>query len=127
MLGISSATSQWTEDVLERLKADMASFEEIGAREADASRQVASVAITDVYDAVLQSLAQNPELQQLVQQQGIGLTSSVVEEVRQRTVGGDLMVDRIARRILRLKPTEPAPPHVKAAARSEDLVKKPEN
>jgi hypothetical protein len=45
--------------------------------------------------------AQNPEVQELVQTQSIGLAEEVVEEVRERTVSADNFVEGIVRAVLR--------------------------
>ena len=62
-------------------------------------------------DTYISYLNANPgSVQNLVQGQSLTLASQMRDEVRERTVTGDSVVDTIVRNILRLKPREELPP-----------------
>lgn len=62
-------------------------------------------------DIYIDYLNEHPaEVQTLVQGQSLSLAGQVRDEVRERTVTGDAVVDAIVRSILRLKPREDLPP-----------------
>ncbi len=65
-----------------------------------------------IVDEFINQLAENPELQDLVTQQGLSLASEARDEVRERTVSADNLVEALARRILRRMPRAelPGPP-----------------
>lgn len=72
-------------------------------------------------DAYISYLNANPgSVQNLVQGQSLTLASQMRDEVRERTVTGDSVVDTIVRNILRLKPREDlAPPDPEIRRRAE--------
>lgn len=93
------------EDSLARWIAD-------GRRQEQPSRDLARRTYTEVLDEFIDRLAENPELQDLITQQSIGVASEVRDEVRERTVTGDSLVEGLVRRILRRSPRKelPGPP-----------------
>lgn len=99
----AEAVSQHVHDEIERWVA-------IGQAEEQRSRAVARIAVPEVIDEVLEMLADNPELQDLIQQQSVGLAGEVVDSVREVTVTADSVVEAIARRILGRKPRRQLPP-----------------
>lgn len=66
----------------------------------------------EIIDEFIEDLADNEELQDLVAQQSLSMVSEVRDEVRERTVTGDNVLEGIVRRMLRRTPrTElPVPP-----------------
>jgi hypothetical protein len=79
---------------------------EIGRREEIRSRTMARQAIIGSVDEFIAHLSHNPELQEVVQQQSVGLASELIDEVRERTVTVDTLVERFARSFFRLPPRE---------------------
>ncbi len=77
-------------------------------------------------DIYIDYLNEHPtEVQTLVQGQSLSLAGQIRDEVRERTVTGDSVVDAIVRSILRLKPREelpPPPPEVQRRAESGKLA-----
>jgi len=76
------------------------------------SRELAKMTYQQIVDEFIDHLAENPELQQLITQQSIGLASEARDEVRERTVTADNLMEGIVRRILRRTPRAelPSPP-----------------
>jgi hypothetical protein len=81
----------------------------------------------EIVDEFITKLADNPELQELVAQQSISLAAGVRDEVRERTVTSDNVLEDIARRILRRQPrpelAEPPPEVQRWAGISPDDVR----
>jgi len=65
---------------------------------------------TQAMDEAINTLAHSPALVELVQTQSSSLAGVVVEEVRERAVSADILVERLARRILRRPPRAQLPP-----------------
>jgi len=107
LLGVNDITRNWTEGLLDRLLIDMDRLQEIGKQEAEASRALGQTAASETLDAFLHRLAENPEVQELVQYQTTSLTSEVVEEIRERTVSADNLLEALVRRLLRQPPRLP--------------------
>jgi hypothetical protein len=62
-------------------------------------------------DVYIEYLNEHPaQVQTLLQGQSMGLASQVRDEIRERTVTADSLVDTIVRNLLRLKPREELPP-----------------
>lgn len=72
----------------------------VGLSQEPHARILANYAITDVVDELISQLAENPELEALVQQQSVGLASEIVDGVRTQTVTADALVERSVRKIL---------------------------
>jgi hypothetical protein len=106
LLGITGFTRSWMEGVSERMQTDMDHLQEIGEAEVQSSRALGMAALKDIYDDIIDLLADSPELRDLVATQTTGLTTEVIGEIRERTVSSDTMIDAVVRRILR-RPTEP--------------------
>lgn len=81
----------------------------IGQAEEQRSRAIARTAVPEIVDEVLESLADNPELQDLIQQQSVGLAGEVVDSVREVTVTADAVMEGIVRRLLRRRPRNQLP------------------
>ncbi|MCU0488444.1 MAG: hypothetical protein MUE67_05795 [Anaerolineales bacterium] len=114
-LGVSDFTRNWLNGASERLKTDLERLEEIGRSESAPSRALGQAAVMESFDRFLQRLAENPEVQELVQTQTSGLTTEFVDEIRERTVSADTFVEAFLRRLLKqpIRPPqkmEPTPP-----------------
>ena len=71
---------------------------ELGRLEAQRGRVLARGAVTETVDEVLEYLAGSPEIRDLVQQQGVSLTTEVVDELRRRVASADRRLDSVLRR-----------------------------
>lgn len=73
------------------------------------SRALARMTYNEIVDDFINHLAENPEVQALVTKQSLGLASEVRDEVRERTVTADNVVESLVRRILRREPRTALP------------------
>ena len=92
---------------------------ERGRREDPATRRLARQALDQTIEELIDFLAENEEITDLIQQQSIGMAGEVVEDMRTRTVAADNVLERFARNFLRRDPREvlpPPPPEVQAQA-----------
>ena len=64
-------------------------------------RRMARQASVGVMDELLDYMARNPEVRQLIEQQATSMAGVAVDEVRGRTVTADLWIERLAHRVLR--------------------------
>jgi uncharacterized RDD family membrane protein YckC len=90
-----------------RLDALAARGEEVVARwaargqaEEARSRALLQTTMVETVDASLDHVAQNPQIQELVESQSAGLGQEVMEELRERAVTGDMLVERAVGRVL---------------------------
>jgi hypothetical protein len=85
---------------------------EIGRKEEKLSRELTNRAFTEQVDRSIDYLTSNPEVQELVQSQSVGLIGEIVEETRERTVSADYFIEAWARTILRrpMRSNLPEPP-----------------
>lgn len=85
---------------------------ELGRTQEPGARRIARKTFQEVIDEFIGHLAENKELADLVQNQGMGLASEAVDEFRSRTVSADAIAENIVRRILRRPPRQelPQPP-----------------
>jgi hypothetical protein len=89
---------------------------ELGRQIEPQSRLLATKTYEEVVDEFIARLADNPEVKALVAQQSLSLAAGVRDEVRERTVTSDNVLEDIARRILRRQPRpelEEPPPEVR--------------
>lgn len=86
------------------------------------SRRLVQTAAKDSFSDSMEQLGQAPALQSLVRKQSAGLTQDALDEVRVRTVSGDLVLEGFMRSLLRRKPrrTLPPPPTARASYRPEE-------
>jgi len=92
---------------------------ETGRTEEPQSRALTDAALRGTVDSSIDYLADNKQIQELVTMQSAGLATELVEEVRERTVTVDNLVEDIVRTMLRqpLRKELPEPPQqVKAQA-----------
>ncbi|MCA9873855.1 MAG: hypothetical protein KC441_09375, partial [Anaerolineales bacterium] len=73
----------------ERGQAEIVRWIQRGQMEEPISRELARLAFGETVDEFIEHLAENNEVQELVQQQSMGLASEVVDQVRQRTFTAD--------------------------------------
>jgi hypothetical protein len=64
------------------------------------SRRMAREAAARVVDELLDYMAQNPEVRELIEQQSLNMAETAVDEVRDRTATADMWIERIARSLL---------------------------
>jgi hypothetical protein len=83
-----------------------------GRNEEPPSRQLASRTYVELLNEFIDRLAENPELQSVITGQSIGVASDLRDEVRERTVTADNLMEGLLRRILRRTPRAelPEPP-----------------
>jgi hypothetical protein len=91
------------EDVVER-------WAERGRTEEAYSRRLFLTAVEGAFGSSMDQLAEAPQLQNLVRKQSAGLSQEMMDEVRERTVSGDLVVEHFARSLLRRAPRRTLPP-----------------
>lgn len=116
--------SRQVDRLVARGEAEVMRWVERGRQESEQSRKLVETAVSSTIEQSIETLATNPEVQELVQKQSTGLANEVLEEVRERTVSADNFLEGVIRRILRRTPREqlPAPPPEvieRAAARSQ--------
>lgn len=90
--------------LVNRGEAQVSQWIDVGREEEKRSRQLVQVALNETLDTSIEYLADNAEIQELIQSQGTGLANEIVEEIRERTVSADTLVENILRSLLRLKP-----------------------
>jgi hypothetical protein len=83
-----------------------------GRLEEQTGRLLARETATEVVDELLAYLAHKPEVRQLVQQQAVGRTEELVDQLRQRTAATDERLARLAGGILGRSSSSPSPPPV---------------
>jgi len=84
----------------------------IGRQVEPRGRRLATFTYEEIVSEFINRLAENPEVRALVAQQSISLAAGMRDEVRERTVTSDNVLEDIARRILRREPRSelPQPP-----------------
>ncbi|MFN2142777.1 MAG: hypothetical protein ACK2U5_19990, partial [Candidatus Promineifilaceae bacterium] len=99
----------------ERGQGSLSHWVDLGRQIEPRSRLLATKTYEEIVDEFIQRLADNPEVKALVAQQSLSLAAGVRDEVRERTVTSDNVLEDIARRILRRQPRpelESPPPEV---------------
>ena len=103
---------------------------DIGRKVEPRGRLLATKTYEEIVDEFINRLAENPEVKELVAEQSIGLAAGMRDEVRERTVTSDNVLEDIARRILRREPrpelAQPPPQVQRWAGVSIDDVKERE-
>jgi hypothetical protein len=94
----------------ERGQQEILRWIERGQAEEPFSRQLATLAYAEIVAEFISQLAENREVQELVQQQGVGLAGEVVDQVRERSFTADTVVERLARALTRRPPRLTPPP-----------------
>ena len=83
---------------------------ERGRVEEPQGRLMAREALIKTIDEVINQLAENPEIRELVTTQSVGMAGEMVDGVRSRTVTADTLLERVARGLLNRPPREQLPP-----------------
>lgn len=96
-------------DLARRGEAEVQRLVELGRAEELHSRQLVKTAARVSVDTSLHQVATNPEIREMVQQHSTSLANEMVEEVRERAVSADTLVERIARSLLGRTPREQLP------------------
>jgi hypothetical protein len=82
-----------------------------GRMEEQQSQDMTQEAMVSVIDELLDYMARNPEVRELIEQQGMSMADSAVGEVRERTETADMWIERVARGLLHRPASEnPAQP-----------------
>jgi hypothetical protein len=97
------------DDLVKRGEAVTDRWIQRGQVEESYSRRLVITATQDTFDSSMEQLGQAPELQNLVKMQSAGLSQEVLDEVRSRTVSGDLVAEGLVRRVLRRTPRRQLP------------------
>jgi hypothetical protein len=107
ILGVTDFTRNWMEGFIERVQSDMEELEMIGKSEASPSRALGAVAINDIYNEVINLLSESPELRELVTTQTTSLTTEAIQEIRERTVSTDTLIDAMVKKLLKRQQLPP--------------------
>jgi hypothetical protein len=81
----------------------------VGRSEYEQSRRMAQLAYEDSFEEAVDSLATNPEVQNLIQSQGMGMAEEIINEVRERAISADNFFEGIFRDFFRRKPRSQIP------------------
>jgi hypothetical protein len=100
------------ENMAEHGQDSLARWIAIGRQVEPRGRRLATFTYEEIVSEFINRLAENPEVRALVAQQSISLAAGMRDEVRERTVTSDNVLEDIARRILRREPRTalPQPP-----------------
>ena len=97
---------------------------EMGRAEEAHSRALAQTTVSQMMASSLSDLEENPHvhgfIQEVVQEQSLGMVDEIIEETRERAITGDILLERFVRSILRRAPRDtlpPPPPEVRQLAR----------
>ncbi len=98
--------------LIRRGESSLARWVSDGRKEEPPSRELARKTYVEIVDEFIDQLAENPQLQSVITQQSLGVASEMRDEVRERTVTADNLVENLVRRILRRTPRAelPEPP-----------------
>lgn len=107
--------------------AELARWIEVGRDEDQRSRHILKQAVGDSFDEIIDQVANNPQLEEMVHQQSMNLAVEMVEETRERMVSADTLVERFARSLFKKPPREtlPEPPIEVQAQSGRDYLGKP--
>jgi hypothetical protein len=119
------------DNMAERGQGSLSRWIEIGREVEPRGRELASLTYEEIIGEFIDRLAESPEIRELVTQQSLSLAAGVRDEVRERTVTSDNVLEDIARRILRREPRtalpEPPPQVQRWAGISPEEFKELEN
>jgi hypothetical protein len=102
--------------VIRQATAQIYRWEELGRTEEAYSRELAENTSEKLIDVTVNYVNQSPQVQAAIQEiiaaQSMGMAGEAIEEVRERTVTGDILLERVVRSIFRRRPREslPLPP-----------------
>jgi hypothetical protein len=96
----------------------------VGRHETAHSKALLLTAVEDSVDQTVNEVSTRPEVMELVSGQGVTMTEAIVEEIRERTVSTDNLLDTITRRILRRPPISMMPePSLEVKKQTEPVRK----
>jgi hypothetical protein len=101
--------SRWGQ-LVQRGEKQVDSWIERGRIEQAASQSMAENAVNDTTEEVIDALAVHPAVRELVEKQSEGFASEFVEELRERTVSIDTLLEKIVRATLKRTPRSQLPP-----------------
>lgn len=109
---VTKRVEKRVDGMVERGQNSLSRWIDLGRQVEPESRRLATMTYGEMVDEFITRLADNPELKELVAQQSLSLAAGVRDEVRERTVTSDNVLEGIARKILRREPRPdlPAPP-----------------
>ncbi len=111
--------------LVERGEDEFNRWTSLGRSEYIRSRAMAQTAVESTYQETVETLANDPEIQELIQTQGIGLAGEVVDELRERSVSADNFLDGFVRALLRRTPRAELPPPPEEVQKSAVHVRQP--
>jgi hypothetical protein len=101
------------ERLVERGQAQVKHWRDLGRAEEARSRALAQMAAEETIDNTVSTVSSDPRtkkiVQEIIQQQSLGMADEAIEEVRERTVTADMLLERPVRSILRRRPRESVP------------------
>ncbi len=109
-LGIINPTQKSVNHLVDRGQSEIDRWVERGREEEIYSRELAQQATTSTVDQSINYMAQNPALEELIQQQSVSLANQILAQVRAISVSGDYFFEGLVRYILRRKPRYLLPP-----------------
>jgi hypothetical protein len=99
--------------LVERGQAQVNYWRALGRAEEAHSRALAQDTAEQLIDITVDTVASDPRVREIAQdiisQQGMGMAEEAVEEVRERTVSSDMLLERPVRSLLRRRPRESLP------------------
>ncbi|MFC2053325.1 hypothetical protein ACFLV7_03380 [Chloroflexota bacterium] len=111
--------------LVERGEDELNRWTSLGRSEYIRSRAMAQTAVESTYQETVETLANDPEIQELIQTQGIGLAVEVVDELRERSVSADNFLDGFVRTLLRRTPRAELPLPPEEVQKSAVQVRQP--
>jgi hypothetical protein len=102
-----------------RQRATLDRWVRVGRQEERRGRLLSRRAVSSTMDELLDELAHNPELRELIEQQSAEVAGTAVDEVRERTLSADLWLEKLVHSMLRRSARERAP---QPTAKSADLA-----
>lgn len=89
------------DDILFLAMVTLDRWTERGWIEEQQGRRMARQGTVGMIDELLDYMAHNPEVRRLIEQQGISMADTAVDEVRERTAAADMWLERLAHSLLR--------------------------
>jgi hypothetical protein len=101
------------EDLVERGQSRVTRWREMGRAEEARGRVLAQNALDQLIDDSAEAVTGDPRFEALIQkvlaEQSMGMAAEAIDEVRERTITGDILVERPVRALLRRPPRKSVP------------------
>lgn len=110
------------EALVERGEAQMERWVERGRAEEVRSQALLETALIQTVHTSMDQVVENPKVQELVEEQSVSLAQEVAEELRERVVSLDMLVERLVGRVLRRPPRRTQAPLVVLPLPVEDTA-----